>query len=325
MRLERRERDGVRMIGLAFEPISGRQLPDVAGVVWLDQRTAELKSIEYRYVNLMRELGDDHDAGGALEFAALPNGTWIVKDWRIRMPRISEERDAQGRIRRYVVTAYQDEGGNVRQVRTNTGAVVLDEVQGGIHGTVIDSLGRPAPGLRVWLEGTEHATIADSVGAFSFAGVGKGFYRVATISPALEAAGEIDTHVDVDVAQTGITEVKLELPFVTRTLLGRCIDTPPLADEAVLAGRVVDARGAAVEGAQVRVTWNQVAQGAAGLRMNEEGMAQTTDELGGFTFCPVPTDQTARVQATLGERESEPVEVPIGQADEAVVARVVLP
>ena len=241
------------------------------------------------------------------------------------MPRISEERDIQGRIRRYVVTAYQDEGGIVQQARTNRGQVILDELQGGIHGTVVDSLGRPAQGLRVWIEGTDFATVSDSLGSFSFGGVGKGFYRVATISPALEAAGELDAHQDVEVAQTGITEVQLELPFLGRALLARCVDTPPMADEAVLAGRVVDAAGAPVEGADVRVTWDLVTEGATGLRMNQEGMAVTTDEIGGFTFCTLPTDRTVVLTAVLGERESEPVQVPIGNGVESVVARIVLP
>jgi hypothetical protein len=326
MRLERREQDGTRMIGLAFEPISGRSLPDVAGVVWLDQGTAQLRTIEYKYVNLLRELGNNHDAGGELNFVALPNGTWIVKDWRIRMPRISEERDIQGRIRRYVVTAYQDEGGSVQQVQTNRGGIVLDELRGGVHGTVTDSIGRPAAGLRVWIDGTEFETVSDSAGAFSFAGVGKGFYRVATISPALEDAGELDTHEDVEVAQTGITEVKLELPFLGRALLARCVETAPMSDEAVVAGRVLDRAGAPVEGAEVRVTWQQVARGGpAGLRMNQEGMATTTDDIGGFTFCQVPTDRTAELRATLGERESEAVEVAIPMEAETIVARVVLP
>lgn len=323
-RLERREQDGVRQIGLAFEPISGRRLTDVEGVLWLDQATARLRSLEYRYVNLLRELGDDHDAGGELAFIELPNGTWIVKEWRIRMPRISQERDIQGRVMRYVVTAYQDEGGIVQQARTNRGQVVLDELQGGIHGTVTDSLGRPAS-ARVWIEGTQFETVADSLGSFGFAGVGRGFYRVSAIDPALEEAGELGAHVDVEVAQTGLTEVRLELPSVTHAILERCVETPALSDEAVLVGRVLAASGEPVENAEVRVVWEDVRAAGAGYAMSQEGLAAQSDDRGSFTFCGVPTDRTVRVSAVLGERESEPVEVPIGIEMETVVVRVVLP
>jgi protocatechuate 3,4-dioxygenase beta subunit len=142
------------------------------------------------------------------------------------------------------------------------------------------------------------------------------------------------------VRQTGLTEVKRELPFTGRVLLERCMETPPMADEAVLAGRVVDATGAPVAGAEVRVLWQNIRTTAAvsrpsnpraaattgtGLRMSQEGLAHTTDETGGFTFCGVPTDTRVELQAVLGERESRPVEVPIAIENETVVARVVLP
>src|SRR6185503_14248572 len=153
------------------------------------QSNAQLRSLEFRYVNLLRDL-PNHDAGGELTFSELPNGTWIVKDWRIRMPRISEERDAQGRTRRYVVTAYQDEGGIVQQAQTAGGTKILDELQGGVHGAVSDSLGRPAPGLRVRLDGTAFEAVSDSLGVFSFSDVGRGLYRVMAASDALTEAGE---------------------------------------------------------------------------------------------------------------------------------------
>jgi hypothetical protein len=189
---------------------------------------------------------------------------------------------------------------------------------------VTDSIGRPAAGLRVWIDGTGFETVSDSLGAFSFAGVGRGFYRVSTISAVLEDAGELDVHTDVEVRQTGITEVKLDLPFVGRVLIERCTESPPMADEAVLAGRVLDATGAPVEGAQVRAIWQDVTT-VTGLRVSQQGVAQTTDETGGFTFCGVPTDTALELSAALGERESEPLRVPVAIDAETVVVRVVLP
>ena len=35
------------MIGLAFEPVRGRDKPDIAGTLWLDRKTAELRDLEY--------------------------------------------------------------------------------------------------------------------------------------------------------------------------------------------------------------------------------------------------------------------------------------
>ena len=56
----------------------------------------------------------------------LPNGTWIVKDWTIRMPTITQLRDSQTGRPRFRVTGYRSEGGSVQRALTNTGAVVMD-------------------------------------------------------------------------------------------------------------------------------------------------------------------------------------------------------
>ena len=98
-----------------------------------------------------------------------------------------------------------------------------------------------------------------------------------------------------------------------------------MSDEAVVAGRVMDATGNPVEGAEVRVTWEEVSGGAVGLRMNQQGLASTSDDMGGFTFCGVPTDRTVELRAVLGERESDPVKVPISLEAETAIARIVLP
>src|SRR5207248_7801806 len=131
------------------------------------------------------------------------------------------------------------------------------ELGGGVHGTVSDSLGRPAAGLRVWLDGTAFATSSDALDGFSFSDVGRGLYRVMASTDEYEEAGEPGAHSDIQVAQTGITEVKLEIPSLERAILQRCVQTPPLSDEAVLTGRVLDGSGKPVSGADVHVTWEQ--------------------------------------------------------------------
>lgn len=81
-----RGRGGARgLVGLAFEPVPGRTVPDVAGTLWLDAASAELRHLEFRYRNLPR----GHDwpgVGGRIEFRRLPGGQWIVDRWRLRMP-----------------------------------------------------------------------------------------------------------------------------------------------------------------------------------------------------------------------------------------------
>ena len=47
-------------IGLVFEPVEGRTLPDIEGVLWLDEETAQLDRLEFSYVNVSRsrEIGE---------------------------------------------------------------------------------------------------------------------------------------------------------------------------------------------------------------------------------------------------------------------------
>ncbi|HEX5724782.1 MAG TPA: carboxypeptidase-like regulatory domain-containing protein, partial [Longimicrobiaceae bacterium] len=73
------------LIGLTFEPVPGRRVPDVEGVVWVDRATAELRSLDYRYTDLELREGDNL-AAGRVEFLRLPSGSWIVSRWAIRMP-----------------------------------------------------------------------------------------------------------------------------------------------------------------------------------------------------------------------------------------------
>ena len=85
----RGERSG--MIGLGFEPVESRKLTDIAGVLWLDVRTAELRDLEYRYTRLPDYMPADK-IGGRVEFARLPNGGWLMRRWVVRAPILASSR-----------------------------------------------------------------------------------------------------------------------------------------------------------------------------------------------------------------------------------------
>lgn len=342
-RLRAEERDGVRLVGLAFEPVDGRRLPDVEGVLWLEAEGARLRSLEYEYVNLHREL-PEHGGGGELTFTGLPNGTWIVQEWRIRMPRIAVERDNEGRTRRLTVTGYEDEGGIVQRAATVSGEVVMDNLGGTIDGTVSDSLGRPAAGARVWVQGTAYGAVADAAGAFSIPSLAPGLWTVRASGSALDAVGYEGSAVDVELAQAEARTVRLELPSVHRVALERCRSTPPGNDEAVVIGRVVGADGAPVPDAGVRVQWTAYERTVAGgggarpapgggtgdaggtaFQGRDLGVAGTADRDGLFWFCAVPSDFTVRLSAEKGGVVSEAVELWIDRSTEVASARLVIP
>lgn len=103
-------------VGLAFRPVRGRGTPDIAGTIWLDARTSELRHVEFRYVG-MRMRGPTERLGGRVEFERLPTGAWIVRRWWIRTPVVALEqarRMPPTRVER--VVGFREIGGEVTEV-----------------------------------------------------------------------------------------------------------------------------------------------------------------------------------------------------------------
>lgn len=72
------------MVGIAFEPVRplGR---NIRGTAWLDERTAELRSVEFRFTNLPWAVPDEAQ-GGRAEFQRLYSGAIVLRSWYVRMP-----------------------------------------------------------------------------------------------------------------------------------------------------------------------------------------------------------------------------------------------
>ena len=79
-----RDSDSPGQIGVAFQPVHGRRVPDIAGVAWLDERTSELRRIVFRYVNA--GLISQHGGGGETSFVRLPSGAWLISSWHLKAP-----------------------------------------------------------------------------------------------------------------------------------------------------------------------------------------------------------------------------------------------
>jgi hypothetical protein len=72
-------------VGLVFEPEPARALPDVAGTVWMDARTFELRVVEYRYTGIGSFPGSAR-VGGEVHFSRLESGAWTTSRWFQRIP-----------------------------------------------------------------------------------------------------------------------------------------------------------------------------------------------------------------------------------------------
>jgi hypothetical protein len=106
-------RDDPPWTGFTFTPMPGREVPDVAGVLWLDRASREPRRLEFQYTRLREfvtqyelallraiyreRLGpgwnigisqiemEERDFGGALSFDRLRDGSWITRSWEIRL------------------------------------------------------------------------------------------------------------------------------------------------------------------------------------------------------------------------------------------------
>jgi len=112
-------------IGIRFEPVVSRALPEIEGVFWLDRASAELRSLEFTYVNLPSDHPESPHVGGRVEFANLPSGGWIVDEWRIRVPNVDLVLRG-ARIRRSV-TAILEQGARVLRAETPEGKLLLED------------------------------------------------------------------------------------------------------------------------------------------------------------------------------------------------------
>jgi len=123
-----RDDDHPDLIGLQFEPVRGRELPDVGGVLWLDEANAALRHLELRYTHLGSRLMERH-AEGRVEFDRLPSGPWFVSAWWIRMPVVSQAPPDISSMQlrpREVLLGYDEDGGEVRLVVDHNRVVVYD-------------------------------------------------------------------------------------------------------------------------------------------------------------------------------------------------------
>ena len=102
-----------RDIGVAFEPAPKRDLPDIAGVLWVDQSTAELREVVFNFVNA-GVLGR-FKAGGFTKFRHVPSGAWIVDEWKLHAPRLEVREVSNGYSPRseYRSIGYLDTGGGI--------------------------------------------------------------------------------------------------------------------------------------------------------------------------------------------------------------------
>ena len=304
-RLERRA-DRRGQIGLAFEPVAGRRVPDIAGTMWLDESTARLRHVEYSYRNVAN-YEDNRYAGGRTEFEQLPNGAWIVRRWFVRSPLLAR----QPGVTQLKTIGVRETGGEVLDVQIAGVGTTTIVPRYKIAGMAFDSVsGRPLAGARVYLSGTPFAATTTLIGRFQMDSVPAGDYLLAFSHPSLDSLPRYPEPTRI-AAYSDLTNVVVATPSAEQVTNSVCPaeswtraaalsqDTTS-ANRGVLFGTVSGSLGpidqSTVDARWARVKWagpgeHLTAATAKNLSMRGYGFGVATDEAGFYSLCRLPVDR----------------------------------
>lgn len=347
------ERAEEGLVGLTFEPVPGRTLPDIRGVLWLDSKTARLHTLEYSYTRYPVNYPiPESRFGGHTAFRHLPGGGVAVDRWWIRMPSLLQgaEADALSAARRCGASACEDgetlrglsraglaieeEGGQVLSFRLPDGTALPAAEEAAIAGVVLDSTvaDSPAPlaGAEVNVRGTELRTVTDARGRFRFDPVPEGTYRLEFRHPRLDELGIERPEPVLARARRGeVVSAQLATPSPSTLAMARC-EAPDAGDGS---GRPVARAAVRDDGGPVAVLHGVVRDAATGAAVRgarvrllasspspsaqpdaQDGLEVETDAAGMYLFCGIPAEPVLLTADFLGRGRHEVRVVPTSQA-----------
>ena len=314
-----------QLIGLQFEPVVGRQKPDITGTLWIDRKSAELRDLEYQYKNLPN-LPDNvraEDFGGSIMFRRMPTGAWIVERWVIRMPVVAEKTRQPDRnsaaipgalpppLQRLQLLAVREEGGEVRETMargersTRTAQVVT------VRGTVFDSTRMtPLPNARVFLDGTQFAARSGDDGTFAIEQVPEGTYTLSVVHARFDSLDARAPSMPVEVKSGDESTVALAVPTMATIFAKFCTRDEMAAGPGILRGIVRDAATAApVPNAEVTVSWKRLATTGPAVSVSEPYAKTRSDSAGRYWICGLPDGVRATARATANAMKSPAAEL----------------
>lgn len=323
------ERDQPSSIGLAFEPVRAGGLKDVEGTLWLDRETSALQFLEYGYTWSQYQEAQGV-ARGRVEFEGLPNGSWIVRKWWIRMPKLAQDLTRAGGGRSGVfVAGIRETGGEITQISTMDRQRIAQAERGFVSGLVWDSTRYgPMEGARVYLSGTSYAGTTDAQGRFLIEGIPEGVFTAVFTHPRLDTLGVLAQGVDVEITPGEISDILLGVPSTGSIMVDACRGEERAWGSAVVTGTVRDqGSGQPIPRATIRLDWQEISRLGPGRIGGQNKWFETaTDSEGRYTVCSVPSDELIVVQAAFLDRQSDTVSVRVLEDSYTVVnLEIILP
>jgi hypothetical protein len=196
-----------------------------------------------------------------------------------------------------------------------------------ILGLVVDSLhGGYLVGAEVMVEGQANTVVTDSTGRFEVGGLMPGTYRVGIFHPVLDTLGiALATrrfHVGPDSASITV----LGVPSATTLVAQWCPSRANAEGNSAVVGQVVDPESRRpVAGADVSLSWADfTSDKKKKIQMTPRVLRATTDTLGKFRLCGLPSALEANLEAKRGSLRTSEVTIALGEAPTALVVRTLL-
>lgn len=292
------------LVGLGFEPTTLSDKPDVRGTLWLDEKSSELRFIEYAYTRLPDGTIDSR-VGGQVHFARLASGAWIVSRWFIRMPRHGRRASppmtlggaTPNVLVRPVMIGLLEEGGHVQVAGITVAAT------GAVAGVARDSAGRrPLGGATVLLSGTRFLATADSLGRFRFDSVPVSGYTLVVRHPTYDLLDVIAGQRQVEV-KSGDTVRADVTGRGTDALVGLlCPGLVQRTGAATLHVQVIDAvTGAPTPKRRVVLTWARIRGLAGAVESGPHSLDAMTNDRGAISFCQLPAETAIQLSIFLAD------------------------
>ncbi len=294
---QRRDRPG--LVGLGFVPRADRPKPDVRGTLWMDERTFDLRFVEFTYTRLP-DAPNAERVGGEIHFARLANGAWVTSRWFLRMPEYVEGTDVSAPIlmTRPTIRTLIEEGGmafgpGLRLFTTP--ATVL--------GALLDSAGRPFEGGTVRLAGTPFRTQSRADGSFRIDSLPAGHFTLVAEHESYSASGGTMADEGIDLREGIDSRVTLRGYSTVRLAERLCPGRRRQSGRSIVRLEAVDSlTSEPLRNLGVWLRWagDFAGRGENLVAGNRGGEETRTDEQGVAVFCDAPANLALTISAVNG-------------------------
>ena len=196
-----------------------------------------------------------------------------------------------------------------------------------IVGIAIDSLNADyLVGAEVVVQGANVSKFTDSLGRFRVDSLTPGTYQVGIFHPLLDTLGVSLATQPFHVGADSVSLVTLSVPSAPTLIARSCTARPRSQGSSAVIGQVVDPETLQpVQGADVSIAWTEIEVSKEfGVRQSPRVLRDSTDAIGRFSLCGLPSSLEASLKARRGNSVTAEVPIALGDAPVELFARTLL-